>query len=106
MCFSEGNCAMSVPVSARMAAALVSCTPGTLYLLRGPGQDQARPAAGQTPFGSGARAVCLLGAEAAGAVADLVRSAAAERLPPYPAGVSAVVLLDEQVTTVREPLRS
>src|SRR5215469_3441961 len=30
MCFCEGNCVMSVPVSARMAAALVCCTPGTL----------------------------------------------------------------------------
>src|SRR5215467_11710228 len=29
-CFSEGNRVISVPVSARMAAALVSCTPGTL----------------------------------------------------------------------------
>ena len=46
--------------------------------------------------------VGFLAAEAAGAVPDWVRSAAAERLPPYPADVSAVVLLDEQVTTVRE----
>jgi hypothetical protein len=45
----------------------------------------------------------LLGAPpAAGGVPDWLRQAAAEALPKYPADTQAVVLLDEQVTTVSE----